>query len=656
MRGMQACKGLLRRSLNKGTNMAKTYKGSLSLEWYNKQKSILLKSEDSTDSSKDIPAPVMNWVNKDEALYYEIVDEEGRGLKPYWVDRNDIRVKEARPIVFQSAFKAIKKDKNGTIPGTDTYFEVEESKVDDPSINNILIKGDNLISLNTLKKHFDNQPESEKVKCIYIDPPFNTDVAFEHYDDSLEHSEWLTMMRDRLFILHGILRNDGLMFIHLDDVEVHYLKVLCDEIFGRANFVSTISVRSSTPSGVKTAHKNKTIIKQKDLILVYKKSESAIFFPQYIRKETWDTHFNYYLDKDNKTVSPLIDVLIEKRILNKEDSISSFDIENPNHRDFYLSNAEFICQTQSHKDEELKEKSLKNKNKVIVINEGQENEIMFYNGRQLTPLSKSLNPIYYNKEKIKDFSMLLCDFWSDIDFQNTQNEGGVSFPNSKKPEELMLRIFELSTKEGDLVLDCFAGSGTTLAVAHKMKRRWIGIEIGKHADTHIIERLKNILIGKDQTGVTPETNWQGGGSFKYYHLGPSIIRQNEDGTGDFNWLLGRTFIEESLLLSYDYVLDTGINLQAGQLFQNKEAHPTIGIQKIGTKNRVAIVSLNEPDGKLGIMPYEEITAIYKVIKQRLSPEYINIFTNRGIDIAYDSKPDDLEIIKVPHAIFAELEK
>jgi adenine-specific DNA-methyltransferase len=132
--------------------MAKTYKGSLSLEWYNKQKSILLKSEDSSGSSKVIPAPVINWVNKDEALFYEIVDEEGRGLKPYWVDRNDIRVKEARPLLFQKVYKAIEINKPGTLPGTDTSWEIKESNKNDTSIENILIKGDNLLSLNSLKK------------------------------------------------------------------------------------------------------------------------------------------------------------------------------------------------------------------------------------------------------------------------------------------------------------------------------------------------------------------------------------------------------------------------------------------------------------------------------------------------------------------------
>ena len=117
-------------------------------------------------------------------MFYEIVDEEGRGLKPYWVNRNDIRVKEARPLVLQSAFTAIKKDKDGTIPGTDTYFEVEESKVDNPSIENLVIKGDNLLALNSLKKQFENKGDEERIKCIYIDPPYNTGSAFEYYDDN----------------------------------------------------------------------------------------------------------------------------------------------------------------------------------------------------------------------------------------------------------------------------------------------------------------------------------------------------------------------------------------------------------------------------------------------------------------------------------------
>lgn len=638
--------------------MAKQYKGSLSLEWYNKQKAILLRSEEETKTSTDIPAPKINWVNKDDALFYEINQEEGKGLSPYWVDRNDIRVKEARPLVFQSVFKAISKDKKGSLPGLNIEYKTEEIHSDDSTIENILIKGDNLLALNTLKKIFDNKPEEEKIKCIYIDPPYNTQNAFlsEYYEDNLEHSEWLTLMRDRFVKLYDLLRNDGVLVVHLDDQEIFYCKVLLDEIFGRSNFINSIAIKSSTPSGVKTAHKNKTIIKQKDIILIYRKSDSLRINPQYKRKEKWDTHFNYFVDKKNKTVTPFITQLIKDGILLSTQKISDFDINNKLHYQYYLKNADFICQTQSHKNETLKKASLELKDKVLITNEDTEDEAMFYNGRQLSPLSSSLNYVYHNDTQIKDFSVLLCDFWDDIDFQNTQNEGGVSFPNSKKPEELILRILNLFTEENQFVLDCFGGSGTTFAVAHKMNRKWIGIEMGNHADSHIIPRLKAILNGTDVSGITGAVNWKGGGAFKYYHLGESIIKMNKDGSGDFNWSLGKEFIQESFLSSYDYIIDTSINFQEGELFADKKHQPMVGVQTIGTKKRVAVITLNEPKGKLETLSYEEMQSIYKTVKKKYSPEYINIFTNRGIEIAYDSKPDDLEVVKVPNAIFAELEK
>jgi len=453
-------------------------------------------------------------------------------------------------------------------------------------------------------------------------------------------------------LLHKLLRDDGLIFIHIDDGEVHYLKVLVDEIFGRVNFISTIAVKSSTPSGVKTAHKHKTVIKQKDLILVYRKSDKATLFPQYIKKEKWDTHFNYFLDRKTKTVKSLSEVLIEKNIIKSTEKISSFDIDNPKHRDFYLTNAHNICQTQSHKNEELREKSIKLKDKVLIINEEEENEVMFYNGRQLTPLSKSLHSVYYNKEKVKDFGMLLCDFWADVDFQNTQNEGGVSFPTSKKPEELMLRVFELATEEGDIILDCFAGSGTSLAVAHKMKRKWIGIEIGKHSETHIIKRLNSILEGTDFSGVTTETKWSGGGAYKYYKLGESIIKVNKDKTVDFNWKLNKDFIEESFLLSYDYEIIKDFNFNEGKLFTNELDVPKIGIQKIGHKSRIAIVTLCSPDSNNIMLKYDELHSMYKKVMDKYKPEFINVFTNKGVEIAFETKPEKLEVIKVPTAIYS----
>ena len=178
-----------------------------------------------------------------------------------------------------------------------------------PWNGNMIIHGDNLLALRSIE-NFTNS-----IKLIYIDPPFNTGNAFEYYDDGLEHSIWLNLMYQRIKLLHGLLAEDGAFCMHLDDGEVHYAKVICDEVFGRNNFIATVAIRSSTPSGVKTAHKNKKLIKQKDLMLVYKKSDLLVINPQYVRKSSYDTHFNYYADKDNAVVQPLLDVLIQKGIL-----------------------------------------------------------------------------------------------------------------------------------------------------------------------------------------------------------------------------------------------------------------------------------------------------------------------------------------------------
>lgn len=378
--------------------------------------------------------------------------------------------------------------------------------------DNLIIKGNNLLALHALKEQFQG-----KIKLIYIDPPFNTGNDSFQYNDKFNHSTWLTFMRNRLYTAKQLLKNDGFIFINLDDVEEAYARVLTDEIFGTDNFINVITVKSSTPSGTKTAHKDKTIIKQKDLILVYRKSSNARFIPQYKRKDKWDTHFNYYLDRKEETVRPLIDVLIENQILPTGSTISEFDINNKIHREFYLNNSSLICQTQSHKNQELKEKSRKLIDKVLFINKNQDNEVMFYNGRQLTPLSKSINEVIFSGKITKDISMLLCDFWDDVDFQNTQHEGGVSFPTAKKPELLLSRIIELATNENDIVLDYHLGSGTTSSVALKSKRQFIGIEQLDYGENDCVKRLVNVING-EQSGVSKPYSWKGGGSFVYCEL------------------------------------------------------------------------------------------------------------------------------------------
>ena len=417
-------------------------------------------------------------------------------------------------------------------------YHADKRVSDNDIFDNMLIHGDNLLALKALEQDY-----AGRVKCIYIDPPYNTGNAFEHYDDGLEHSIWLSLMRERLELLKNLLSDDGSIWISIDDTECHYLKVILDETFGRSNFISSVTVKSSTPSGPKTKNKIKTIIKQKDYLLVYRKSENFRINPQYVRKDKWDTHFNYFVDKESEIVLPLIDVLKSKKILREEDTLRDFDINKKEHRRFYLTYSDFICQTQSYRNEDYKAISRKNGEVVTFFNKGTSDELMFYNGRQLTPLTQSLQEVLFCDVYQKDFSVLLCDFWSDIDFQNTQNEGGVSFPASKKPEALVQRILRMSTNPGDLVLDSFLGSGTTAAVAHKMGRRWIGIELGEHCDTHCVPRLKKVIDGEDAGGITKSANWRGGGGFRYYNLAPSLVKFDEWG----NPVINKDFNENMLV-------------------------------------------------------------------------------------------------------------
>lgn len=654
--------------------MAKTYKGTLSLEWYNKQKSILLASDDSIHITSDIQASKVNWVNKEDALFYEIIDDEGKGLKPVWVNENDLRIKEARPLVIKESFIALEKDVPGTIPGTSTFFELKtDSTIVDS--DNILIKGDNLLAINSLIKHFGNKNEDEKIKCIYIDPPYNTEQAFENYDDSLEHSQWLSMMRDRLRLLRKLLRNDGIIFIQIDQKELAYLKILCDEIFGRVNFLIQINWQRTSQRTV-LGQGATPVINIVEYILVYLNN---IDFKD---EALWK--IEKYFEADEKVFSQY-NLLVEsegnreliKEIDYKGDTIKFFRHSNPqlssilpSHKNFsyYIKNIEFIAR----RDAQQKESSLEQFILSNIDNDGNlySVERTLKQGKHKGTIKKTLyqndNVIYYLKTyaKIENDKLYrkvdMNNMWldSEISSAGIADEGGVQFKRNKKPEALIERILSMCTEEGDIILDSFAGSGTTLAVAHKMKRKWIGIEVGKHCDKYIVDRLKRVLIGEDQSGISKfeDVGWKGGGAFNYYHLGSSIISLDEHGLSDFNWSLSRKFLEESLLLSYDYTLNDSINFTSDQLFQSPESLPSIGIQKIGTKIRVAVVSLNEPNGHLHLMPYEEIMTICKAVRKAFSPEYINIFTNRGVEIAYDSKPDDLDIIKVPHAIFAALEQ
>lgn len=424
--------------------------------------------------------------------------------------------------------------------------------------DNLIIKGNNLLALYTLKEKYRGQ-----IKLIYIDPPFNTKNDSFKYNDSFNHSTWLTFMKNRLEVARELLREDGLIYLNIDDIEEAYLKVLCDEIFGIPNFINIIAVKSSTPSGTKTAHKDKTIIKQKDLILVYKKGISVNLNPQYTKRDNWDNHYSLFLEKNENgeyVLNKLVDKLKQNLILNSNQKLEDVKIDDKLFKEFYLLNANSICRLQSHKSIEADKASRLLKDKVYEHFDKNISKGLYYNGQVITPLSQGIKKVYFNQKYSQDLGMLLCDFWADIDFQNTQNEGGVSFPTAKKPEVLLARIIEMATNENDIVLDYHLGSGTTCAVAQKMNRRYIGVEQMDYGQNDSVQRLKNVLAG-EQSGVSKAYNWKSDGSFIYAELMQSnqiYINQIQEAKSTKELLKIWEDMQETAFISYK-VLPENIN-------------------------------------------------------------------------------------------------
>ena len=406
----------------------------------------------------------------------------------------------------------------------------------DLNFGNALIHGDNLLALKSIESDF-----ADKIKCIYIDPPFNTGAAFEHYNDNVEHSVWINLMYKRLVILHKLLKDDGVLLVEIDDNEMPYLRVILDEIFGRDKFVAQICVKSNNISGNKTANKEKTVLRNKDNIIVYKKGDILKVNPQYIERNRWDTHYSTYIVFDVngnvKEMKKFKDVLIENNIISSNQTVKEDLLGDKKFYKFILEHKKNICRLVNSIPKDLKELSLAHPNEIVNISDG--NNIRYaYNGNRISFLESSIK-IINGEEK---FTQLLGDLWTDIDFQNNQNEGGVSFPANKKPEALIKRVLDMFTEEGDYVLDSFLGSGTTAAVANKMNRKWIGIEMGDHVYTHCIIRLNNVIDGKDKSGISKYIDYKPQGGYKFYELAPSLLNKDKYN----NWVISDEYDADML--------------------------------------------------------------------------------------------------------------
>jgi adenine-specific DNA-methyltransferase len=366
--------------------------------------------------------------------------------------------------------------------------------------DNLIIKGNNLLALHSLKEEFKGC-----VKLIYIDPPYNTGNDSFAYNDSFNHSSWLTFMLNRLEIAKTLLKADGVIFVHCDDNEQAYLKILMDDIFKNENFINTIVMKTINPNGIKTTHATKTILKVKELILSYKKAEIKLK-PQYKAVDKYDKFYDLYIEGDVNNIEHCTVVKLKDKIKSLG---YKFDLKDENFKKFIIDNSENIFQTKFDKRIQNDPKYNDGKLYRYEANDG----YYVYQKRFGLKLSKTIKEVFGSKE----VGILLGDVWDDFKLNNLYLEGDVSFSNAKKPEHLLYRLIDMCTNEDDIVLDYHLGSGTTAAVAHKMNRQYIGIEQMNYVETVSVERLKKVMNG-EQGGISKAVNWKGGGSFIYLEL------------------------------------------------------------------------------------------------------------------------------------------
>lgn len=424
--------------------------------------------------------------------------------------------------------------------------------------DNMLIHGDNLLALKALEAEF-----AGKVKCVFIDPPYNTGSAFAHYDDGLEHSIWLGLMRDRLEIIRRLLSDDGSLWVTLDDNEAHYFRVLCDEIFGRKNFVANvvwqkrIGPDNRLPLGA--AH---------DHILVF--APNAEKFQARANKVPHTSkQLAEFKNPDNDPRGPWT-------------SSSNFSAQG------YRPNQMYKITTPSGEEYYPP----KGRCWVTIESEYQrllaEGRMWFGADGRGMPRKKT----YLNEQE----GRMSWTWWPNDEVGNTQESkkeiislfGPEDVFDTPKPERLLHRILHIATNPGDLVLDSFAGSGTTGAVAHKMGRRWIMVELGDHCTTHIVPRLQKVIEASDQGGISKTVEWKGGGGFRYYELAPSLLKKDKWGREVISKEYDAAMLAQALckLEGYTYQPSPEVWWQQGQSTERDFLYVTT--QTLGPDELVAL--------------------------------------------------------------------
>jgi len=379
--------------------------------------------------------------------------------------------------------------------------------------NNKLIHGDNLLALKALEADY-----AGKVKCVFIDPPYNTGSAFEHYDDGVEHSLWLSLMRDRLELIRRLLSDDGSLWITIDDNEAHYLKILCDEIFGRTNFMTNVVWEKADSPRMDVEF----FSSRHDHILIYAKSRGGWRINRLSTGGEPASHYTRTDENGRRYYTKPLRAMGADGTREARPSMY-FSLTAPDGTEIFPKNPDGSDSRWRWSPKRV---------------EDEKHRIEWVSGRNGW---SAYFRIYADENELRPPETI----WPHGEVGSNRTAKieaksyieGVRPFDTPKPERLLQRIIEIATNPGDLILDSFAGSGTTGAVAHKMGRRWIMVELGDHAITHIIPRLKKVIDGEDKGGVTEATGWQDGGGFRFFHLAPSLLEKDKWG----NWVISKTY-------------------------------------------------------------------------------------------------------------------
>jgi adenine-specific DNA-methyltransferase len=477
------------------------------------------------------------------------------------------------------------------IEDTEKSFHAAARVGQNDIFDNVLIHGDNLLALKALEADY-----AGKVKCVYIDPPFNTQQAFDHYDDGLEHSLWLALIRDRLEIIHRLIAQDGTLFIHIDDNELAYLTVLADEIFGRRNRINIATFKQGAATGHKSI--NPGLVSTSNFILIYAKDKNVwkpnrVFTARFER----DKRYGQFIENVAEPYAQwrfctLMRAFSEKKgIPEKALKKALGDRFETEMTTFVHENAGAVIQPArpdydavSSAARTMIDASKAAPRDIFKLERPGLSHMYFVGGQRIL--------FYADKLKLVDGQYVagepLTSIWDDILSNNLHNEGGVEFPKGKKPEALIKRCLDLSTNAGDLVLDSFGGSGTTAAAAHKMRRRWIVVELGDQAYTHILPRLRSVIDGSDQGGINKAVDWKGGGGFRYYELAPSLLKKDKWGREVISKEYNPAMLAQALckLEGFTYAPSLDVYWQQGHSSENDFLYVTT--QTLGPEELAAL--------------------------------------------------------------------